>query len=86
MDPTMFIGIIASTCTGISLLPQLIKMYKEKKANEVSFLMLLILFIGLALWSWYGYMKKDWIIIISNSFSFCINLAILILSIRYRKN
>jgi MtN3 and saliva related transmembrane protein len=43
---------------------------KEKKANDVSLGMLAILFAGLGMWIYYGYLKKDLIIIIANSFSF----------------
>jgi MtN3 and saliva related transmembrane protein len=85
MDSTLYIGLAASIFTATSLLPQLIKMIKEKKANDISRLMLSILFIGLGLWVWYGVRKSDYIILVSNSFSLLINLSIVILSIRYKK-
>jgi MtN3 and saliva related transmembrane protein len=64
------IGITAGICTSISLLPQLIKMRKEKQVEDISLFMLLILFMGLALWIYYGMLKIDWPIIVTNSFSF----------------
>jgi MtN3 and saliva related transmembrane protein len=85
MDITHIIGIGASTGTALSLLPQLIKLYREKKANDLSLPMLAILFIGLSLWIWYGIMKKDFIIIVSNAISLCLNISIVILSFKYRK-
>lgn len=78
------IGILASIFTATSLLPQLVKIIREKKAEDISLLMLLILFIGLGLWTYYGFLKKDWIIVTANSFSFSINLAIAVLSIKYK--
>ena len=80
-----WIGLGASICTGISLLPQLIKIYKEKKAADISYPMLLILFVGLALWIWYGIEKNDWIIIIANAVSLVINTAVFFLNHKYHK-
>lgn len=85
MQASLLIGIAASVFTGISMLPQLIKMVKEKKADDISYGMLIVLMIGLGLFCWYGTLKKDWIIVASNSFSLAVNLSVLILSIRYKK-
>jgi MtN3 and saliva related transmembrane protein len=84
MQPTLLIGIAASVFTGISMLPQLIKVIKEKKADTISYGMLIVLMVGLGLFCWYGTLKKDWIIVVSNSFSFSVNLTLLFLSIRYK--
>ena len=82
---TTMIGIGAGVCTGISLLPQLIKIIKEKKANDLSLFYLLILFAGLALWIWYGIRKTDVPIVATNAVSLTINVVIIILSARYKK-
>ncbi len=84
MDTTSLIGIAASIFTGTSLLPQFIKLLKEKKAENISVGMLAVLFAGLLLWVWYGALKKDWIIIISNAFSLLINIMTLILTFKYK--
>jgi len=86
MNTETIIGIIASIGTGISLVPQLIKVIKEKKAGDISIVMMIILFAGLGLWICYGIIKKDWIIIISNSFSFLVNLMLGIFSAKYKKH
>lgn len=85
METTQLIGIGASIGTGISLLPQLIKIIREKKAENVSLPMLGVLFAGLVLWVIYGIMKEDWIIIISNAVSMILNACTAILSIQYKK-
>lgn len=82
---TQWVGIGAGICTGISLLPQLIKIIKEKKADAVSWGMLIILLAGLCGWIWYGLLKSDIPIILTNCFSFVINTLIIIFSIRYRQ-
>jgi MtN3 and saliva related transmembrane protein len=85
MEAGLWIGIAASIGTGLSLLPQLIKIYKEKKAADISYKMLTVLLAGLVLWIWYGIVHKDWIIIISNAVSLLINLCILYLNVHYSK-
>ena len=86
MNIELIIGILASAFTSISLLPQLIKIIKEKKGNQTSLGMLLILFTGLSLWVVYGVFKKDMIIIISNSIAVLINACTFIMSYIYRNN
>jgi MtN3 and saliva related transmembrane protein len=84
INPTI-IGIAAGVCTSVSMLPQLIKIIKEKKADDISLPMLFILFSGLCLWIWYGIIKDDWAIIGTNVFSLIINILNLIFSIKYKK-
>ncbi len=84
MNLITVIGTLASACTAASLLPQLIKIIKEKKAGDVSLLMLIILFAGLLLWVYYGALRNDLIIIISNSISMMINLFITFFTLKYK--
>ena len=84
MSYTGFVGIAAGVCTAISLLPQLIKIVREKKADNISWFMLFILIAGLALWIWYGILKKDLPIIITNSFSLLVNLLIIYFTAKYK--
>jgi MtN3 and saliva related transmembrane protein len=54
----LYVGLFAGICTSISLLPQLIKIIREKKANAISYLMLSILMLGLISWIVYGVIKN----------------------------
>ena len=83
-DITNYIGIGAGVCTAISMLPQLVKIVREKKAGDISYVMLIILLTGLAGWVWYGCLKKDFPIIVTNSFSFIVNSLILFFTFRFR--
>ena len=85
MDTITIIGICASIFTGISALPQLIKIFREKRAEGISVAMLIVLCTGLALWVGYGFLKEDWIIVASNGFSFVVNLLTMILSLKYKE-
>jgi len=66
------------------MLPQVVKIWKEKKAEEISLLMLLVLLSGIALWVVYGVMKKDFPIIVTNSFSLLVNIVLMVLRIKYK--
>lgn len=85
MQAETWIGLGASVCTGISMLPQLIKTFREKKAGDISYSMLFILIAGLGLWVCYGIVKADWIIIISNAVSLMININIAVLNMIYKQ-
>ncbi len=85
MNTETIIGIVASVFTALSLLPQLIKLAKEKKAENVSVGMLVVLFTGLVFWIIYGALKNDLIIIISNSFSLLINIITFCLMFKYKR-
>jgi MtN3 and saliva related transmembrane protein len=71
------VGIGAGICTSASLVPQLLKMFKEKKATDISIAMLVTLLAGLSLWIWYGVIKTDRPIIVTNSFSLVVNVFII---------
>ncbi len=79
------VGIAASVLSAVSMAPQLIKILKEKDAENVSILTLCVLLAGLSLWIWYGVLIKDPIIIISNAFSVSLNLVVLFSAFRYKK-
>jgi MtN3 and saliva related transmembrane protein len=81
---SLYIGIGAGVCTALSLLPQLFKIIKDKKADDISYFMLFILLAGLGGWIWYGILKNDYPIIITNVFSFLANLLIIAFSIKYK--
>ena len=83
METTTIVGVAASILTGASLLPQLIKVIREKKSSGVSFVMLFVLLAGVSLWVWYGALRSDWIIVVSNSFSAALNILIFVMSYYY---
>jgi MtN3 and saliva related transmembrane protein len=79
------IGIAAGIFTSLSLLPQLIKLIRDKKAEDISLFYLVILIIGISLWIWYGFLRKDIPIIATNSFSLILNMIVIIFSIKLKK-
>jgi MtN3 and saliva related transmembrane protein len=85
MDFVEILGLTAGLLTSISSFPQLIKIIKEKKAEDVSKLMFWVLVAGVGLWIVYGFMKNDLPIIITNIVSLVINFIVLILRYKYAK-
>ncbi len=83
MDIVQWVGIGAGVLTAFSMLPQLIKVIKEKKAEEISITMVIVLIAGLSLWVAYGVLKEDWPLIITNSFSVLVNILLLIFRLKY---
>jgi MtN3 and saliva related transmembrane protein len=79
------IGMIAGILTSMSLMPQLIKTFKTKTAEEISLVMLFTLMLGIALWIYYGILRKDIPIIITNAFSFLLNVTLIGLRLKYKK-
>lgn len=77
-------GIAAGVFTAVSMLPQLVKIIREKKAENISLGMLGILITGLALWVLYGIFKKDLPILCTNAFSLLVNILVLAFSIAYK--
>lgn len=86
LDFTGIIGVVAGIFTSVSLLPQLIKIIRDKKVEDLSTAMFISLMIGLILWVVYGIFKNDWPIIVTNSFSVFLNIIILFLRFRYSSN
>ena len=84
MEGIDILGIVAGICTSSSILPQIIKTLKKKKAEEVSIFMFIVLMTGNALWIYYGFVKSDIAIIFTNFFALALNIVMIVLKFRYR--
>ncbi|MDD4894402.1 MAG: SemiSWEET transporter [Candidatus Omnitrophica bacterium] len=71
------IGFSAAVLTMFSFVPQIIKVWKNKHAKDISPVMLFQMALGVSLWFVYGVYRKDPIIIIANITTF-ITLVILL--------
>jgi MtN3 and saliva related transmembrane protein len=79
------VGLFAGTCVTISVVPQILKVWKTKKVKQISLKTFGILTFGLLIWIIYGIIKNDLPIIITNSVSFCLNLIMVYFLIYYEK-
>ena len=73
------LGLIAGAITSLGFIPQLVKGYKTKKLDDVSYFMPIVLAIGMTLWLIYGLMRDSLAIISANFFAItcCIILIII---------
>jgi len=76
------IGIIAAILTTSAFIPQVYKIYKEKKAQGVSLMMYLIMFVGVLLWLVYGVLIGSIAIIIANSVTAVLQLFVIIFKLK----
>ncbi len=73
------LGVLAASLTMFGFVPQIIKMWKTRSAEDVSGLTLIQFSAGVTLWMLYGIHRKDFIIIGANA----VCLATLIIALGY---
>ena len=76
------IGIIAAILTTSAFIPQVYKIYKEKKAQGVSLTMYLTMFVGVLLWLVYGILIGSIAIILANSVTAILQLFVIIFKLK----
>ena len=67
-DALTFLGFFAGAVTSLGFIPQLIKGYRTKKLDDVSYYMPFVLAVGMTLWLIYGVMLEKLPIIAANAF------------------
>ena len=82
---TTTLGLVAGVLTTIAYLPQLIKTWQSKSADDLSWSMLIILCAGIILWLVYGFSIHDIPIVAANIVTFVLASIILVLKIRYKQ-
>lgn len=81
---SVYLGYLAGTLTTIAFVPQLVKIWRSKSADDVSLAMFLIFTTGVALWLLYGLLIGAWPVIVANAVTLVLACAILVLKLRYR--
>jgi MtN3 and saliva related transmembrane protein len=79
MDLVDLLGLVAGAITSLGFIPQLIRGYRTKKLDDVSYFMPIVLAFGMMLWFMYGVVLEKIPIIIANAFGVvcCITLILL---------
>jgi MtN3 and saliva related transmembrane protein len=84
MDLVQLIGLTAGVLTTISFLPQVIKTWKSKSANDLSLLMFSMFCSGILMWLIYGLLINDLPIILSNIATLSLAGTILFFKVRFK--
>jgi MtN3 and saliva related transmembrane protein len=79
------IGMLAGGCTTISMLPQMLHIWRTKSARDLSLTMFLIFGCGIALWIVYGIAANSPSVILANAITMIFVVSILTLAIRYNR-
>ena len=84
MSEIVWLGYLAALFTTSSVIPQVVKTYKTKKADELSLPFLLIMLIGLFIWLAYGLLTNEPALIASNSISSCFVGSLVVMKLTYK--
>jgi MtN3 and saliva related transmembrane protein len=78
-----YIGYVAGFLTVVSFLPQVIRAWRTKHTEDLSFWMFALLITAGALWITYGVLNTDWPLIATNVGTVALNCGILGAKIRF---
>lgn len=84
MDLTFGIGLLAATLTTLAFLPQVVRTWRRRSADDLSAGTFLLLFTGIVLWLLYGLLRRDPIIILANAIGMTLVGSLLIMIWRFR--
>ena len=84
MSLTLFLGYFAGFLTTVSLVPQVIKIWTTKSADDFSLMMLLIWCTGIGCWLVYGVLLDAVPIILWNVSTLLLAVAILVMKLKYK--
>jgi MtN3 and saliva related transmembrane protein len=72
------LGLLAGALTTLSFLPQVIRTLRTRHAGDLSAAWLLIFGTGVASWCFYGILRSDVAIIITNATTFALVMALVV--------
>lgn len=82
MDMVNVIGSLAGCLTTIAFIPQVIRTWKTRSAQDISLFMFLLFSCGVLLWLIYGILLQAMPIILANGITLALSTSILALKIR----
>jgi len=77
------VGLVAGSLCALSFLPQVLKIWKEKSAKDISLPTFIVFSFGVFLWLIYGFMIGDWPIILANFLMFILASTVLIFKLKF---
>ena len=84
MSLTLFLGYFAGFLTTVSLVPQVVKIWKTKSAKDFSLMMLLIWCTGISCWLVYGVLLNAVPIILWNVSTLLLAIDILVMKLKFK--
>ncbi|MBD1869553.1 SemiSWEET transporter [Oculatella sp. FACHB-28] len=84
MDFTFLLGLLAGLLTTTAFVPQVLRTWRTKSANDLSTGMFVVFCSGVTLWLIYGILTRDFPVIIANAVTLMLALTILAMKFKYR--
>ncbi|MDI6776072.1 MAG: SemiSWEET transporter [Syntrophales bacterium] len=79
------VGLLAALLSTISMVPQVVKIYKTKNTKDLSLMTFVILSSAIFLWFIYGLLIRAFPIIIGNAIGFILTAFIVMMKIKMDK-
>lgn len=81
---TELVGYLAAFCTTVAFVPQVIRVWRRRSADDISLAMYLLFMIGVALWTVYGLSLRAAPVIAANSVTLLLAGAVVAAKLRFR--
>lgn len=82
---SLTIGLLAGILCTISFLPQVTKIFRTKRVEDLSLITFLMFTVGVFLWLVYGILIKQLPVILTNAAIFILSLLIVVMKIKYSR-
>ena len=79
---TDIVGTAAALCSMTSFAPQIVKIWRDRDASDISLVMYLVTVTGFCLWSGYGVLIGSWPVTVSNLI--CLGMSGAVLALKWR--
>ena len=80
------VGFLACFTSTISLIPQIIKMFKTRSVDDLSTGMIINFLLSSIFWILYGYLIISWSVLLTNIFMLILAITMAFLKIKYSNN
>ena len=77
------LGLLAGFLTTVAFVPQVVKTWKSRSAQDVSLRMFLTFVSGVALWLVYGFVRGDLAMVLANGVTLVLAGSILFFKLRF---
>jgi MtN3 and saliva related transmembrane protein len=84
-DLLLWLGFAAGIITSIGFLPQIVKGWKTKHLQDVSYWMPAVIAAGMTFWLIYGFLRSDIAIIAANAFGVACNILLIFMKKWYAR-
>jgi MtN3 and saliva related transmembrane protein len=82
---TESIGFAAAACTTLAFVPQALRVWRTRSAEDISLVMYLVMVTGVALWIVYGLRIHSQPLVVANSVTLVLAGAVLVGKLRFRR-